>query len=108
MRSTSALTSSAAPTPSASSAGASSTATAVRPRVKLSYKEQRELEALPARIAALEAEQKTIGAQLGEPSAQRGGTQSLQALSERFAAIDEELLHCLERWEALESAGSRA
>ena len=99
-----AVAATASSTPSTSSAA---TATAARPRVKLSYKEQRELEALPARIAALEAEQKTIGAQLADPSRQRGGTQSLQALSERFAAIDEELLHCLERWEALESAGSR-
>ena len=35
---------------------------------KLSFKEQRELEALPAQIAALEAEQKTIGAQLEDGS----------------------------------------
>ncbi|MCZ7153623.1 hypothetical protein NK280_23815, partial [Salmonella enterica] len=35
---------------------------------KLSYKEQRELDALPERIAALEAEQKTIGGQLEDGS----------------------------------------
>ncbi|PMX95246.1 ABC transporter ATP-binding protein, partial [Pseudomonas sp. GW460-13] len=36
--------------------------------VKLSYKEQRELDGLPERIAALETEQKAISAQLEDGS----------------------------------------
>ena len=50
-----------APAPAA--AAPARTAAAAKPR-KLSYKEQRELDALPARIEALEVEQKELGALL--------------------------------------------
>jgi ATP-binding cassette subfamily F protein uup len=70
---------------------------------KLSFKEQRELEALPQKIAALEAEQKTIGAQLEEGSIFAKDPQEGTRLSERYAAIDEELLGALERWDELEN-----
>ena len=70
---------------------------------KLSFKEQRELEALPQKIAALEAEQKTIGAQLEEGSVFAKDPQEGTRLSERYAAIDEELLVALERWDELEN-----
>jgi ATP-binding cassette subfamily F protein uup len=76
---------------------------AARPRVKLSYKEQRELDALPERIERLEAEQKAIGARLADPSTYQGDPAAIRPLNERFAAIDAELLECLERWERLES-----
>jgi len=71
--------------------------------VKLSYKEQRELEALPARIEALETEQKAIGAQIEEGSIFAKDAQEGMRLSGRYAQIDEELLVALERWEELES-----
>ena len=74
-----------------------------RPKaVKLSWKEQRELEALPERIAALENEQKTLTAQLEDP-ALYDKPQEAQAVAARLAAIDDELLALLERWEALEA-----
>ncbi|WP_027799807.1 ATP-binding cassette domain-containing protein [Paraburkholderia dilworthii] len=69
---------------------------------KLSFKEQRELETLPEKIAALEAEQKTIGAQLEDGSIFAKDAQEGTRLSERYAAIDEELLVALERWDELE------
>ncbi|MDR7006103.1 ATP-binding cassette domain-containing protein [Paraburkholderia strydomiana] len=69
---------------------------------KLSFKEQRELEALPEKIAALEAEQKAIGAQLEDGSIFATDAQEGKRLSERYAAIDEELLLALERWDELE------
>ncbi|MFM0214332.1 MULTISPECIES: ATP-binding cassette domain-containing protein [Paraburkholderia] len=69
---------------------------------KLSFKEQRELEALPEKIAALEAEQKAIGAQLEDGSIFAKDAQEGKRLSERYAAIDEELLLALERWDELE------
>jgi ATP-binding cassette subfamily F protein uup len=69
---------------------------------KLSFKEQRELEALPQKIAALEAEQKTIGAQLEDGSVFARDAQEGTRLTERYAAIDEELLVALERWDELE------
>jgi ATP-binding cassette subfamily F protein uup len=71
--------------------------------VKLSFKEQRELEALPERIAALEAEQKAIGAKLEDGSIFAKEPQEGTRLTERYAAIDDELLEALERWEALEA-----
>ncbi|MFM0292835.1 MULTISPECIES: ATP-binding cassette domain-containing protein [Paraburkholderia] len=70
---------------------------------KLSFKEQRELEALPQKIAALEAEQKTIGAQLEDGSVFAKDAQEGTRLTERYAAIDEELLIALERWDELEN-----
>jgi ATP-binding cassette subfamily F protein uup len=69
---------------------------------KLSFKEQRELDALPEQIAALEAEQKTIGAQLEDGSIFAKDAQEGTRLTERYAAIDEELLIALERWDELE------
>jgi ABC transport system ATP-binding/permease protein len=69
---------------------------------KLSYKEQRELEALPAQIAALEAEQARLQARLGEPEVFVVATDEATAAAQRLAAIDDELLALLERWEGLE------
>ncbi|MGE5387083.1 MAG: ABC transporter ATP-binding protein, partial [Betaproteobacteria bacterium] len=71
--------------------------------VKLSWKEQRELETLPERIAALEAEQAQVSATLEDPALyQRDPTQA-QKSAERLAQIEVELLELLERWEMLES-----
>jgi ATP-binding cassette subfamily F protein uup len=68
---------------------------------KLSYKEQRELEALPGRIEALEQEQAAIAAELADGSLYaRDGARAAQ-LAERSAAIEDELMTALERWEAL-------
>ena len=73
---------------------------AAKPR-KLSYKEQRELDALPDRIAALEAEQKALEAELADPALYQRDPQGATAKHTRFAAIDDELMALLERWEAL-------
>ncbi|MGH8779005.1 ATP-binding cassette domain-containing protein [Paraburkholderia sp.] len=70
---------------------------------KLSFKEQRELEALPAQIAALEAEQKTVGAQLEDGTIFAKDAEEGKRLTERHATIDDELLVALERWDELES-----
>ena len=69
---------------------------------KLSFKETRELAGLPGKIAALEDEQKTIAARLEDPALYQGAPLEAQQLSERMAAIDEELLLLLERWAELE------
>lgn len=54
-------------------------------------------------IAALEAEQKTIGAQLEDGSIFAKDAKEGTRLTERYAAIDEELLIALERWDELEN-----
>ena len=76
---------------------------ATAPRKKLSYKEQRELEALPAQIEALEAEQKRITEMLEVDGGAIYASDASRAveLSERHAQIDEELLAALERQEEL-------
>ena len=62
---------------------------------------QRERDELPARIAALEAEQATISARLADGTLFAKAPAEATALSQRHAAIDDELLAALERQEAL-------
>jgi ATP-binding cassette subfamily F protein uup len=75
-------------------------APAARPR-KLGYKDQRELDALPARIDALEAEQRLLAEQLSGAEIYAGEVARLVEAQDRFAQIDDELMVALERWEAL-------
>ncbi|STZ76033.1 ATP-binding cassette domain-containing protein [Bergeriella denitrificans] len=70
--------------------------------VKLSYKEQRELDALPDEIAALETEQSEINAQLSDPDIFKD-YEKAGALQNRAEAIEMLLLEKLERWEWLEA-----
>jgi len=74
-----------------------------KPAGKLNFKDARELEALPGQIAALETEQATLGARLEDPSLYRTDPQEAAKLAARLAAIDDELLVMLERWETLEA-----
>ncbi len=69
---------------------------------KLTWKEQRELEALPERIAALEDEQKALTARLEDPALYQDNA-AAQVVATRLAAIESELLDLLERWENLET-----
>ncbi|MGY0201672.1 ATP-binding cassette domain-containing protein [Leptothrix sp. BB-3] len=70
-------------------------------RRKLSYKEQRELDELPGRIAALEAEQKDLSEQLAGSALYTEAPQRVAEVHARHAQIDDELMALLERWEAL-------
>jgi ATP-binding cassette subfamily F protein uup len=72
---------------------------------KLSWKEQRELESLPDRIADLEGEQKDIALRLEDPDLYRRDPQGAQTAAARLVAIDDELIALLERWENLEGRG---
>ncbi|AVP56885.1 ATP-binding cassette domain-containing protein [Pulveribacter suum] len=68
---------------------------------KLSYKEQRELEQLPARIEALEAEQLAVREELGDGSLYTRDGARAAALHARDGEIEALLMQALERWEAL-------
>jgi len=70
---------------------------------KLSFKETRELETLPAAIAALEAEQVEVTAQLGDSALYRDEPGRVQALQARYTEIEADLMRKLARWEALEA-----
>ena len=74
---------------------------AAAPRSKLSYKEQRELDALPAQIEAMEAEQKGLAALLADGTIYTRDPDRAASSQARYAALDNELLAALERWEAL-------
>jgi ATP-binding cassette subfamily F protein uup len=96
--------------PAAGSSGGESPAAASAPaptrdaaRQKLSYREQRELADLPARIEALESEQRTLSTQLADPSTYTSPGADIRRIRERFDAIETELMHSLERWSELET-----
>ena len=70
-------------------------------RKKLTYKEQRELDSLPALIDALEEEQRGIEAALADGGLYQSDAQLASRMLARSAAIEEELMVALERWSAL-------
>ncbi len=70
---------------------------------KLSYKEQRELEQLPAHIEALEAEQASLRTELADPQIYAQDNARALALHARDGEIEEALMLALERWELLSS-----
>jgi ABC transport system ATP-binding/permease protein len=89
---------SAAPAPSPAASDAAPTA-----RKKLSYKEQRELDALPALIAALESEQGAVERELDGGKLYASNPDRAAQLGARHAQIEVEWLAALERMEALGS-----
>jgi ATP-binding cassette subfamily F protein uup len=95
-----ALAAAAAPAPAAASKPPAPAAPA---RTKLSYKEQRELDALPERIEVLEAEQKALAERLASSELYTKERQLVPALQARHQSIEAELLQALERWELLAS-----
>jgi len=74
-----------------------------RARQKLSYRETRELEALPGEIEALEAEQRALAATMSDPGYYRRGADALRADRARAAEIERLLDERLVRWESLEA-----
>jgi ABC transport system ATP-binding/permease protein len=89
------------PAPAPTAARAAEPAPASAAKRKLSYKEQRELDELPARIAALEAEQATLAAEIGGSALYSESPQRIAEVTTRHAAIEDELMALLERWESL-------
>lgn len=88
----------AATQPTSATTGGSSPA-----RKKLSFKEQRELEALPAEIEQLEEEQTAIQAQFAQGDIYKQAPEQVKLQQERLDAIEALILEKLERWEWLES-----
>lgn len=73
-------------------------------KVKLSFKDQRELEQLPAEIEQLESEQATLSEKLADGSWFVSDANAATVASQRLADIEELLLEKLERWDELENA----
>jgi ATP-binding cassette subfamily F protein uup len=73
-----------------------------KPR-KLTFKEERELEGLPERIAALEEEQTALHARLADPEFYKSAGAGITIVNERLAALEAELEQVYIRWEELEN-----
>jgi ABC transport system ATP-binding/permease protein len=69
---------------------------------KLSYNEQRELEALPARIDALETEHRALRAESESADFYKSGADRIHAVMARVTAVAEELEVLLSRWMELD------
>ena len=74
---------------------------------RLSFKEARELEALPGEIDAREQERERLYATLADPAVLRDGAAVAEAKT-RLAAVAGEIVALTERWEALETLASEA
>jgi ABC transport system ATP-binding/permease protein len=86
----------------------SSRETPVKTRTRLSYKEERELAALPADIESLEREQTELTARMSAPDYHRLGGERLRGDRKRLAEFEELLLEKFARWELLEEQRARS
>jgi ATP-binding cassette subfamily F protein uup len=82
--------------------------TPVKTRTRLSYKEERELAALPEEIESLEREQTELTARMSEPDYHRLGGERLRGDRKRLAELEELLLERFARWESLEEQRTRS
>ncbi|HEX9261525.1 MAG TPA: ABC transporter ATP-binding protein, partial [Candidatus Bathyarchaeia archaeon] len=70
---------------------------------RLTFKEQKELEALPKRIEELETEQQQIIAVMADPAFYRENGKKVTETKVRLEAVEKELVESYARWEALEA-----
>jgi len=88
------------PPPSGASEASSPTASASK---KLSYREQRDLDELPDRIEALEAERDTLAQTIAAPTFYKEPAATIGQALERVEEIERELVDLYARWDALDS-----
>ena len=69
---------------------------------KLSYKDQRDLDELPARIEQLEAEQERLHAQMADPEFFQQDRNEIEKVQELLKETEQELEAGYQRWEELE------
>ena len=88
---------------SAAAAGARANADADQRRLKkLSFKEKRDLEALPAKLAALEAEQQRLKHESESVEFYKEAADHIRGVLARIAEVEKELDAALARWMELE------
>ena len=89
--------------PAAASAAKSAPPPAAPARTrKLSFKDQRELDALPGLIESLEAEAVRLSDEMADPQTARADSAALRQLGERMAELQKQLEHAYQRWSELE------
>jgi ABC transport system ATP-binding/permease protein len=93
------------PTPKvpAAASAANTPSPAATTRKTLNFKEQRELEALPAEIEQLEQEQAEIQTQFAQGDIYKQPPEQVKQLQDRLDEIESLILEKLARWETLES-----
>jgi len=89
-------------TTTATTAGAPAAAPPAKAK-KLSFKEQRELDALPALIEQLEKEQAQLSQRLADPALYKQSAGDVQAHHARLAQLELEMTQALEKWESIEA-----
>lgn len=70
---------------------------------KLSYKFQRELDALPAELESLEANIESVEQQMQSSEFQTFSPEKMQEVFKQLADLQEEMEHKMDRWEELEA-----
>jgi ATP-binding cassette subfamily F protein uup len=70
---------------------------------RLTYKERRELEALPGLIETLEREQKELEGELSQADFYKEPRERIEQVLARVTAVGAEIETAYERWHALES-----
>jgi len=79
-------------------------APAVEPtRRKLSYREQRELDQLPARIEDFEAEQQRLQAAVADPGLYKESAETIHQTLARLDTIEQSILDSYARWDELDA-----
>jgi ATP-binding cassette subfamily F protein uup len=73
---------------------------------KLSYKEQRELGGLPARIELLEKQQLQLEGQLAAPGFYQSPQEEIHRVTKELAKVHAQLEACYQRWDELETGGN--
>ena len=76
-------------------------------RKKLSYKEQRELDGLPARIDALEAEQNALNAMVRGPDFYKESREAIAETLARGEELQREFTAAYARWTELDARAKR-
>ena len=85
-------------------AGPTQAEDAAQRKRKLSYKESRELEALPRRIEELEGQAAALGARMQDAAFYQQGGAAIAAANAEFAALQAELDAAYSRWQELEAS----
>jgi ATP-binding cassette subfamily F protein uup len=75
---------------------------------RLTYKEQRELDALPQRIEAMEGELGELHQRMADPAFYRQAPAEIIRVKGRLESLQKEVAEAYRRWEELESPGTQA
>ena len=84
------------------SKGSAAAGSAKAAKSKLSFKEQKELETLPAKIEKMEADREALHTMMGNPGFYQQDSVTISTAVTKLASLDEQLATMFARWEELE------